>query len=247
VSVNGTDPNAIRNAPAGVSVLVFMDLEGIRPDQLQSGAGANLPGCVQSSAVAGGTAYPFNNCTAANTGVLTGTVTVTGPVPGTGSAVTYTEAFNLAVTTTLANNATQTWTYTGNQLVTISGTTAKVTLANPAAPIQAAFADSATPANDVSYLFTPNNLTEDMSDPTRLALSGGYELVGSNGNTITCTIPPADPLVWTPAGPCKDVPASGSLTLNLSNPPVTDQTTASFDYGCGNLNINGVTIELGGS
>jgi hypothetical protein len=242
-SVSGTDPVSARNAPAGVSVMTFLDLEQIRPDMILQGAAASLPPCVQAAAGSGVTTYTFNNCTAANEGAQAGTITVTGPVAGSGGVQTYTEVYQLTSTTTLANHATQTWTYTGQQLLTFTGTSARLSLANPNAPIQAAFSDSAVPANNMSYAFTPS-LSADLDDPTRMALSGGYSLVGSNGNTITCDIGTGNPLVWVPAA-CES-PASGSLTLALASPGGNDQTTASFGPGCGNLNISGATVALGG-
>ncbi|MDR3670511.1 MAG: hypothetical protein P4L36_06695 [Holophaga sp.] len=244
VSVSGTDPASLRAAPAGTSIFVFMDLEGIRPDQLQNAVPANLPECVQAEAAGGTTTFSYNQCKAANSGVLTGTTAVTGPTAGTGGTQTYTQTFNLTVTTTLPGNATQVWTYTGSQLVTFNGAVARVSLANPAAPIRAVFTDRATPANNRTYAFTPS-LTENTGDATRLTMSGGYTLAGDNGDTITGTISAGNPLVWIPTA-CK-YPSSGALTLNLVGNAGTDQTTASFASGCGNLNVGGATVALGGS
>jgi len=242
-SVSGTDPASLRNAPAGASVMVFIDLEQIRPDLIRQGAAAALPPGVQAAAGDGVTTYTFNHCAAANGGVLAGTITVTGPVPGDGAVQTCTEAYQLTATTTLADNATQTWTYTGRQLVTFTAAAARLSLADANAPILAAFRDSAVPAGNKVYAFTPS-LTQDIGDPARMALSGGYSLAGSDGNDITCTISPGDPLVWIPAA-CR-FPASGSLGLALAGPGGSDQTTASFNSGCGNLSIGGARVALGG-
>jgi hypothetical protein len=242
-SVNGTDPAALRNAPAGVTVMVFLDLEGIRPDQIKQGATASLSQCIQASPGAGVITYHFNNCKAANEGVLNGTITVTGPVAGNGGVQTYTEGYNLTATTTLANNATQTWAYSGLQLLTFTGSTARVALANANAPIQAVFTDSAVPANNKSYAFSPN-LSADLSDPARTALSGSYSLARSTGDNINCTIAQNDPLVWIPAA-C-ETPSSGSLTLALVSANGNDQATAAFNSGCGNLSVSGAVVALGG-
>jgi hypothetical protein len=244
VTVNGGDSISIRIAPAGTSLMVFLDLEGLRPDQVQAGIQATLPECVLPAAAGGSTTFRYNQCKAANTGVLTGTVTVTGPVAGTGAIETYTEAFNLTVTTTLPDNATQVWNYTGSQLVSFNGAIAKVALANPLAPIQAVYRDSATPANDITYEFTPN-LTEDTSDPSRLTMAGGFNLVGSDNATITCAIVAGSPLVWLPAA-CT-FPSSGNLTLSLAGGGSTDQTAAAFGSGCGLLDLGGALVPLGGS
>lgn len=246
-SVSGTDPNSIRNAPAGASVLVFMDLESIRPDQLQNGGSSGLPTGVQAATTNGVTTYTFTQGVSASGGVLNGTVTVTGPVVQGGTAV-LTETFNLTSTTTLPGQGVQTWTYTGAQQLSFNGTVAALTLPNPGAPIQAAFTDTATPAKNKTYLFSPDNLKADVSDPARLLLSGAYDLAGSNGDLVTCSIATGDPLEWTVSGPsaCK-YPTSGALTLALTSDSGNDQTTASFESGCGNLTVAGVTIALGDS
>lgn len=242
-SVNGSDPASLRNAPAGVSVMVFLDLEGIRPDQILQGATASLSQGIQINPGAGAITYDFNNGKAANGGVLNGTITLTGPVAGNGGTQVYTELYNLTVTTTLANNATQTWAYTGQRLVSCTGSTARITLANANAPIQAVFTDSAVPASNKSYAFSPN-LSADLSSSARMALSGNYSLTGNNGDNINSTIAQSDPLVWIPAA-CK-TPSSGSLALALVSPRGNDQTTAAFNSGCGNLSVNGAVVALGG-
>jgi len=237
-SVNGTDPASIRNAPAGAALLIFLDLELIRPDQLQAGASADLaPGITYSGAGASAT-YTFDT-RAANEGALTGTVTVTGPVAG--GLPSYTEAFNLTVTTALAGGATQTWTYTGSQQVTLNGTSAKVSLGG-AAPIRAAFTDSADPSSNKSYAFTPN-LALDLGDPARVTLSGGWGLAGSNGDAITVSIAAGAPILWTPG--CRQYPSGGSLALKLLSRSGNDAAEAAFDQGCGKVKLNGATLGLG--
>ena len=246
-SVSGTDPNSIRNAPAGVSVLVFIDLESIRPDQVQSGGGAGLPAGVTVSAAAGVTTFTFTKAAAADGGVLDGTVTVTGPDLQGGTA-SYTETFNLTSTTTLPGPVTQTWTYKGAQKLSFNGTSATLALADPAKPILAAFTDSATPAKNKTYQFSLNNLNVSVADPARLVFSGGYGLVGDNGDIITCAITQGDPLVWTISGPSPcQYPTAGGLALALTSTNGNDETTANFNAGCGSLVVNGVTITLGGS
>ena len=252
VTVNGTDPSAIRDAPAGLAILMFLDLEAIRPDQLLA-AGASPPSCitVSSTTTPAGvtTTYTASGCTAANTGILAGTLTVTGPVPGSGGAAVYTELFALTVTLRLPATAsspatTQTWTYNGTQQITVRGTTATVSLPDASAPIQAGVDDSATGATR-SYAFTPNNLSENLADPAHLALSGGWGLAGSNGDSVTCTI--TDPFVWVTSGPGRCAyPVTGSLAVSLAGASGSAQTTASFN-GCGNLEVAGATLPIGGA
>lgn len=237
-TVSGTDPGSIRNAPAGAALTIFIDLETLRPDQLID-SGASLTPGISLSFKGGSATYTFNT-RAANGGALTGTVTVSGPVPGAGALRTYTEVFDLTATTALAGGATQTWTYTGSQLVTVNGSSAKISPA--ATAIRADFADSAAPAGNQSYAFTPN-LALDLADRARVALSGNYQLAGSNDITITCSVASGAPILWTPA--CQ-YPQGGSLALALvSSRSGNDQASVAFDQGCGKVSVNGVAIGLG--
>jgi hypothetical protein len=233
VTLTGNDPAAMRTAPAGVATLVFMDLEALRPDILASAS--SLPNGITLS---GGT-YTFNGATAANAGAMTGTIAVA--VAGG----TYTETFDLTVTSVLAATATtpattQRWSYQGIQVVTVSGDRAQVRVTPT---FTTAFTDSATPANDKSYAFTASLDESWTSNPVRATLTGTYAF-SRTGETISGAIA-ADPLVWTPAT-C-DFPSSGTLALTLvSTATGTDATTVSFDAGCGQVNIGGGTLALGG-
>ncbi len=236
VSVSGTDPASIRSAPAGAAVLTFLDLELLRPDQIQGG---NPPAGVTLGSAGASSTFTYNTVSASG-GTLTGTVTVSG-----GPA--FIETFNLASTTTLAGGAAQTWTYTGSQKVTLAGGSANVVLADAAAPIRAVFTDSSNPANNKTYSFTPN-LAADLGNPSGSAMSGSYQLAGANGAIISCDIAPGAPLAFIRSGPgACSYPSSGTLTLSLTSPGGNDEVTAAFNAGCGNVTLGGKTISLGGN
>jgi hypothetical protein len=236
-SIVGDNPAALRTAPAGIATLVFMDLEALRPDLLASSG--TLADVARSAPVNGVTTYTFNNYTAANAGTATGTVKVAH------AGATYTETFDLTVTSVLLATPTtpatvQTWKYRGIQVVTVAGSSATVRVA-PA--FTAVFNDGATPANNKTYAFTAS-LGEDWSDPARALLTGGYTFSRAL-ETITGTIAGTDPLVWSSA--C-DFPASGTVALNLMNGTTgADATNVGFDSGvCGQVSIGGTAIALGG-
>ena len=78
-------PASVKDTPAGVSTLVFMDLELVRPDNL-TGA-SSLPTGVNASL--GATTLTFTNRKAANGGVINGTIMVAPVVSG--GTTTFTE------------------------------------------------------------------------------------------------------------------------------------------------------------
>lgn len=244
--VTGTDPAAMRNAPAGVATLVFMDLQTVRPDALPTQvalppngeamalvAAATAPSCATSTVAGNVTTYTFN-CKAANTGSLTGTLAVTTTKSGTSTV--YAEVFNLTSTI----DASHKWQYTGNQTITVGNAigTLTVTAQNP---ITAAYTDSAVPANSKSYAFTAA-LSGNWATSGRFALTGSYGFART-GETITVAISQADPLVWTTG--C-DYPSSGTLGLTLVDSFGTATTSAVFGPTCGQVTIGGGTLSLGG-
>ena len=79
------NPASVKATPAGVSTLVFMDLELVRPDNL-TGA-SSLPTGVNASL--GATTLTFTNRKAANGGVINGTIMVAPVVSG--GTTTFTE------------------------------------------------------------------------------------------------------------------------------------------------------------
>jgi hypothetical protein len=254
-SVSGDNPAAIKAAPAGVSTLVFMDLELVRPDnltgatELPTGVTANgalvpqdkvAPAFQSSPAVnspINPTTLTFNNCTAANGGVMNGTIVVGWVVAG--STTTYTETFNLTVTTT---TPAQTWVYAGQQVIAVTGTTASVSV--PGA-IAATFTDNTvTPAAVKVYQFTiPAPLAVDWTLPSHITLSGEYEINLPSVETVTVTLQPA--LIWDSAVPC-NYPIGGTLTLDLVSAATgTDSTTVVFSSTCGAVTLAGVNFNLG--
>lgn len=248
-SVNGADAASIKVAPAGVSTLVFMDLEMVRPDQL-TGA-SNLPAGVTAGASPAAGIAPlalpanptltFTNCRAANGGFINGTITVVQAPAGT-----YTETFNLTVTPTaapVAGTPAWTWVYAGTQVVTVSGTSA--TLAITAGALTATFTDnSVTPAAVKTYeISTPTHLALDWTSLSAISLSGSYQVARlATGQSVTVTLLPA--LVWDATGTCP-YPKSGTLTLDLVSPGITDHTTVTFSAACGAVTIGGVGLSLG--
>lgn len=235
VSTTGGDPAAIRISPAGVGTLVFMDLESVGPSALTGST--PLPGCVTSSGpVAGVTTLTFNNCTAANGGVMTGTIAVT---PVTGGL---NEVFNVTVTTA-TSTVHQVWTYTGLQAVTVNGTSATLESGN----ITAVLVDSNHPANDATYGFSANLSAAWTGAPT-LSLWGTYTFTKSDqAETVTATIPQATALTWNPAL-CASYPASGAFSLAFRSTTYgSDTIPVNFNVGCGKVSISGGTLALGGN
>jgi hypothetical protein len=250
-----SDPNTMRSAPAGTATLAFLDLQAtIRPDALpasivlppngeatgMSVATAALPACVTGVVAGAKTTFTFNNCKAASSGTLTGTVTVTMALVG--ASTVYTELFDL----TSAMDTTHSWHYTGTQVITITGSSATVTLPPgvPVVPIQATYTDTGNTANNKTYLFTPALTTSWSASPARYTLGGSYTFTRVGAETIAVTIAPTDPLVW--ANGC-DYPSSGTLNLALSSAITgSASTTAKFGPTCGTMSIAGGTLTLGG-
>jgi hypothetical protein len=223
VSLDGTAADAVRVSPAGSAALTFLDLVALRPDLLAGGPG--LPPCVQRAAAGGEVTCTFAGCPAANAGALSGTGTVSGPAQGAG---TYLETLDLAAAAVLSG-APWTWSYRGTLQVTVAGGIARVALADPASPVQVAFAG---PGRTTAYAFTPTDLSELLGART---LFGTWQLQAEDsGDRIAGAIQVADPLVWHPAG-C-GTPASGTEVLTrfrAADPGAGDLTTVSFDQGCG--------------
>ena len=248
-TVSGTSPAAIRSAPAGVATLAFTDIEQLSPAMVSGGA--SLPtGITASTPTAGTTTYTYANVPAANTGAMSGTVSVVQ------SGSTYTLTYNLAVpSSTIAGSseapvhpetgaAVTGWTYTGSATLTIvPGNTNAATLSVPG--IVAAYTDVTTPANNRTYTFT-GNLSATWVNNVSATLSGGYafaQTLPANGVSISVAI--NQPLNWGPFTTC-DFPLAGTLTLTLASGSTTTETaTAIFTSTCGQLTLNGATLKLG--
>jgi len=245
--VGGTDAASIRNAPAGVATLQFMDLEAIRPDMLASAS--SLPAGVTSASLGGGvTRYSCDSTVvkAANAGSLGGYVDITA-APVTGGTA-YTEDFHLSVVSSDA--PAQTWSYTGQQLVTVTGALAGFALATTGQPLTLTLVDTAVPANNKTYTFTPS-LTESWvgaNPPTSVTLNGTYlfaqTLPVADAKLISCDLT-QQPLVWTPAE-CPSYPNAGTLVLSLNTTPVVT-ATVKFGPTCGQATLNGARLGLGGN
>jgi hypothetical protein len=247
-TLSGNNPAAIKTAPAGVSTLVFMDLELIRPDNL-TGQTA-LPAGVTSILVpfdaprftpqigSGIEVLTFTNVKAADGGLINGTIDVAWTTLA--GVTTYVETFNLTVAT---GTAGQSWAYTGTQqvAVTAAANTAVVTIPPS---ITAAYTDTNTPANNKTYAVTIlNPLTVDWSNANAISLSGQYQLAVAGVETIQVTLAPS--LMWNSSVPCF-YPFSGTLTLDLNSVATgTDSTTVVFSSTCGQVTIGGVNFNLG--
>jgi len=232
-STSGGDPAAIRISPAGVATLVFMDLEKVGPNALTGSA--PLPGCVTSSGPAAGTTtLTFNNCPAANGGVMAGTITVAPAADG------FTETFDLTVAT-VTSTVHQVWTYTGLQTVTVTGDAATVA----AGAITVSLVDSGNPANNVAYTFSAGLSAAWTSAPS-LSLWGTYTFTRSDrAETVTATIPQATAITWNPAL-CASEPAAGAFTLAFQSTAYGNDTIpVDFNVGCGKVSISGGTLDLG--
>lgn len=241
VSVSGTRPEDLRSAPAAAAVLVFLDLERLRPDLLANLGDAVLPAGVQATPAPGGYLLTLAGVPAAGGGTLAGTVQVQGPVARPGGAAVYTETFALT-----AASGARSWAYSGAQRVTVAGGSARVALVDQ--PIQAVLTDaSASPAKVRSFAFTPLAFTEALD--ARIG-NGGFqfqEVLGDGrGDLVTAAILLADPLVWDPRA-CP-YPAAGSLGLTLTTFAAgASRATVSFDAGCGTLTVDGQPLALCGS
>ena len=249
-SVSGTDPAAIKAAPAGLSTTVFMDLELVRPDSLTTGSG--LPAGVSPSVhaaplvqsgteAAGPSVLTFTNCRAANGGYLNGTIGLT--VSGT-TTLTFTETFDLTVTPTAApvsGTPAWTWRYQGTQTVALTPGSSTAHVVIPL--ITATYtAGSAAPK---AYLVT-GDLDVNWASPQAVSLIGTYAVTLPGAVTITAAFGPA--LVWdTTATPACGYPKSGTLTLTLAqvSPLFHGSATVLFNSPCGDVSIGGANITLG--
>jgi hypothetical protein len=257
-SVNGDNPAAIKTAPAGVSTLTFMDIQLVRPDMLTGASG--LPTGVGSSTPlveTGGKLVPeipsqsgsftltFTNTTAANGGVLNGTISV-GWQTVTGTT-TYTETFNnLTVTPATAVTPSWSWVYSGVQQIAVTGTTAVIT--TPSTFTATYTPNIATPATNSAYQFTISNSTPlavNWSSLSAVSLQGDYQIALPSVFTVTVDLAP--PLIWnTQSTPSCGYPISGTLTLDLNSVTLGNaSTTVVFGSTCGQTTISGATLNLG--
>lgn len=245
-SVEGTDPESLATSPAGAATLAFMDLEAIRPND------ANLleaklvqPGDLQPAPVTLGcrtfdtvtdatnrtTTVTFTNCVAANGWTLNGTLTVTNPLAAPG---VYTSVYDLD---SQDGTGTKTWTYSGTKQLTINTAnhTASLTVA-PGTYLTVSYANTADTTKNKTYHYAPN-LSADWATLGQFKLWGSYAFDQVGGPSLTATIAPGTPLIWTPA--CC-FPTSGTIAL------VSGSATASavFGPGCGDLKLNGFTYPL---
>jgi hypothetical protein len=258
-SVNGDNPNAIKTAPAGVSTLTFMDIELVRPDTLTGASG--LP----TGVTANGTLSPqvekitpevgspapnpatltFNNVTAANGGVINGSITLGWTTSG--ATTTYTETFNnLTVTPATAVTPAWSWVYSGAQQIAVTGTTAIVT--TPSVFLASYNPNPVPPNNSSTYQFiisSSNPLTVNWTDLSAVSLLGDYQIALPTVFTVTVDLSPA--LVWnTQSTPSCGYPISGTLSLDLNSATLGNATTTVvFGSTCGQMTISGATLNLG--
>jgi len=251
-AVTGTGSTSVEVSPAGVATLSFMDLEAVRPDLLAS-ASATLPSGITFNP--GTSTYSFNG-SAANAGAFNGTISFTA------ASGVYTETFDLtttkAVAATASNpNPTQTWVYSGTQVITVvaSGSSNTATFATPKGPITAVLTDtSTTPSTVKTYTFTPSSdpsqpLTETWTGvhPTQVTLGGSYAfkqlVLGQPVATLACAMNPS--LTWIPAS-CAGYPNSGTLNISYTGLGVISETTGvTFGPACGEVAFDGASITLG--
>lgn len=253
VVITGDNPEAMRLSPVGSSTLIFMDLETIRPDALPAPialppqgealglapATAALPGCIQTTTLGRVITYTFNNCRAANTGTLSGTVVVTITTPTAGTNV-YSQLFDLTATV----DANKKWHYTGLQTITVNPASSSANLVVPAAsPIRAAYTDALVPANNKTCNFTAA-LTMNWTSASRLVVNGTYGLTRTGGvlENVTVILAPNDPLTWTSG--C-DYPSAGTLAFTVASAAGEATTTGIFNATCGQVTLAGATLNLG--
>ena len=247
-TLSGDNPAAIKAAPAGVSTLVFMDLELIRPDNLTGqtalptgvsvGPAPTLAGQFQPQIIGGSETLNFASVKAADGGLINGTIAVSWTAIA--GVTTYVETFNLTVATGTPGRS---WAYTGTQQVAVT-TAAKTAVVTIPSNITAAYTDTTTPANNRTYLVTIlNHLTVDWSNPSAISLGGKYQLNVPGVETIQVTLAPS--LMWNSSVPCT-YPFSGTLTLDLDSVATgLDSTTVVFSSTCGQVTIGGVAFNLG--
>ena len=239
-SVNVTDPASIKATPAGVSTLVFMDLELVRPDHLTGASG--LPAGVNASL--GVTTLTFTNRQAANGGVINGTIKVAPVVSG--GTTTFTETFDLTVTPAApVTGVTPVWTWFYRGVQTVAVTTTHATLDIESGALTATYTDNTvTPAGVKAYqISTPTPMTMDWSNSSSISLAGEYQVSLPAVETVSVTIQPA--LVWNANGSC-GYPTSGTLTLDLASATgVSASITATFKSTCGAVAIGVANLNLG--
>jgi len=243
-------PTTIKTSPAGVATLNFLDLVNTVPVSALSSSGTASPSldkpeealsslntCIKTTPSGTTTTYTMTTCSAANGGTLAGSlVSVQSP------AGTYTETFQLTSTI----DSTHSWTYAGQIVVTITGKTATLT-APGSTPLVCTYTDSSNASNNMAYTFLPM-LEGDWSSGS-MVLSGSYEFDGTqgsvNGYKVKVSMPTGTSLAI-PAG-CS-WPTSGSLSLGLdvpTNSGLNGTVTATFGPNCGQVVIDGATLNLG--
>ena len=241
----GADPEAIRNSPAGIASLAFLDLERLGPDLLATGAG--LPGCIAAAQAGGATTYTFQ-CPAAGSGSLTGTVTAT-PDPKVPGGITLAYDLTVAAGATVPSGALPlwTWTYRGQAAVVVSGSTATVTVIRPTRPgaslsgLKLVYADNLDPSLGKTCDFSASLAASWTVNPRRLMLQGSYAVDQEGAQVIACSIAGADPLIWSSCG----FPVAGTLELDLLPAAgVPEQAQAGFP-GCGSMTLAGDRFQLG--
>lgn len=240
VTVQNTDPASLKVSPAGVSTIVFTDLETIRPDNIASAGSSS--GCITVAPVnATSFRYTFNGCQSAIGGTMSGTVTVTAT--GTGPIV------NSAVYDVTVTDPAGSWHYAGTKVTTINPTAKTATITVPTGqPLIVTRQNTSDASKNKTWAYTPN-LQADWSNANAVKFWGTYAFQQTQpaGDTLTVTIAQATPLTWSPG--CT-YPTSGVMNLSLSpasaevrfNTSITDPNVL---QGCGVITINGYRLALG--
>ena len=255
-NVTGTDVASIRSSPSGVATIQFLDLVTLRPDMLASATSLPTGITIASGSVVGQatgysqaptlTTYQFTHFPTAGGGTMDGTVSVSALATGP-STTTYTET--LALVVTLSGSTPPTWTYTGTQVVSLTGTLGTFSLQSPDAPITMAYADPADASKNKTYTYAPNAALPLLTmawDGSAVTLSGGFvvkqTLPAAAAKTVTCTIDPS--VKWVQGSTC-NYPTQGTFNLALASSAAT--ATVTFGPDCGTASINGATFPLGGN
>jgi len=245
VTVTGSDSDSLASSPGGAATLALVNIESIRPDDLNLAAVAGASGAVKPAPVSVGcrtfntvldattrtTTITYATCKAASGWTLTGTVVFKSSLIQQGA---FSSVYDLH---SQDPTGTKIWAYSGTKLVAINAAQQTATLTVPAGTyLTVAYQDTQDPSKSRTYHYVPD-LAANWATQGQFRLMGSYAFQQVGGPALSATVASNAPLIWTPA--CC-FPTSGTIALASGDA----NATAVFGPECGGLKLNGASLPM---
>lgn len=229
VTSRNTDPESLKDSPAGISTFAFLDITTALPGLM----GLYLPTCISRTVISPTQAtLALAGCKSGTGGSLAGTLTVTDTV--TAGFQTFIIDFGSLVNT---RSTSVKWAYKGNLDLTITYQSATITN-EPGFTLT--ITDTAKPASSKDWIFTCN--LSKIQASSSIKVKGAFSFASGTTDSVNVDIDAAHPLIYTSDSP---YPVSGTMTIKDTRAGIQNPETITALFNFGQVTINGVTITLG--